>query len=344
MRFNTLSDRFRTCALLALLVAVPIAALADEAATNSSSTVEQDPPLRVFVSSPSRYSPAVSAVPMPPSAEPKKVVAVPAPKSATADLVAANATNGYAFKVLDSLVINEGRDRETVMFLDKLYASSANSTVVNCYSGITIPDSFLIDLKGYVPPLESPRITSHYGWRWRRMHHGIDLALKTGTPIKSAFDGVVRISSYNRRGYGHYIVVRHNNGLETVYGHLSKRNVVKGDEVKAGDVIGLGGNTGRSTGPHLHFEARFVGQTINPAILFDFKNHVAHKDSYLFTKVKKKSYSGGSYSGSSIVYVRRGDNLGAIARRNRTTVTRLCQLNRIKSTTVLQIGQKIRVR
>lgn len=113
--------------------------------------------------------------------------------------------------------------------------------------------------------------SSAYGWRWHRGHHGVDIALRTGDPIYAAFSGTVRVAS-RMGGYGNCIVLRHPNGLETLYGHLSKINVKTNQQVNAGDIIGLGGNTGNSTGPHLHFECRFLYQTFDPEWILDFKN------------------------------------------------------------------------
>ena len=114
--------------------------------------------------------------------------------------------------------------------------------------------------------------TSPYGWRWQRGHHGVDIRLRTGEPIHAAFGGIVRIAS-RMGGYGNCIVLRHPNGLETLYGHLSKINVKLGQQVTAGEVIGLGGNTGNSTGPHLHFECRFLYQPFDPEWILDFSNY-----------------------------------------------------------------------
>lgn len=114
--------------------------------------------------------------------------------------------------------------------------------------------------------------TSPYGWRWQRGHHGVDIRLRTGEPIHAAFGGTVRIAS-RMGGYGNCIVLRHPNGLETLYGHLSKINVKLGQQVTAGEVIGLGGNTGNSTGPHLHFECRFLYQPFDPEWILDFSNY-----------------------------------------------------------------------
>ena len=114
--------------------------------------------------------------------------------------------------------------------------------------------------------------SSPYGWRWHRGHHGVDIALRTGEPIRAAFSGTVRVAS-RMGGYGNCIVLRHPNGLETLYGHLSKINVATNQQVNAGDIIGLGGSTGNSTGPHLHFECRFLYQTFDPEWILDFKNY-----------------------------------------------------------------------
>lgn len=201
--------------------------------------------------------------------------------------------------------------------------------------------------------------TSHYGPRRRRFHYGLDLALPTGEPIYAAFDGVVRFSKYNK-SYGHLVVIRHDNGLETYYAHLSKRHVVPGMHVKAGEVIGLCGNTGRSRGAHLHFEIRYKGNAMNPENVIstasrDLLSPTLDLTSSSFRKVAKAQTSskGGAaqpprssnYSSDSKFYrVRTGDTLGRIAKRNGTTVKRLCQLNNMKETTIIRPGQRLRIR
>ena len=116
------------------------------------------------------------------------------------------------------------------------------------------------------------RVNSTFGWRGRRVHSGIDLQLHWGDTVNAAFDGVVRVSKYGR-GYGNYIIIRHENGLETLYAHLQKRFISKNDTVHAGSLIGLGGSTGRSTGAHLHFETRFLGRPIDPELFIDFQQN-----------------------------------------------------------------------
>jgi len=198
------------------------------------------------------------------------------------------------------------------------------------------------------------RVTSNFGPRRRRFHNGIDLKLQTGDNVYSVFDGKVRIAQYSR-SYGYVVVIRHYNGLETFYAHLSKLKVKAGDKIKAGEILGLGGSTGRSTGPHLHFEIRYKGHPINPNEMIDF-NYTKNLRSHTFT-VDKSYFSssnpyesshnanGGSASGSTKYYtVRRGDTLGKIASRNGTSVSRLCKLNGISSRSTLRVGKRLRVR
>lgn len=188
-------------------------------------------------------------------------------------------------------------------------------------------------------------LTSGYGPRNGRMHYGVDLKLATGDPVKSAFDGMVRISKYNRT-FGHVVVVRHYNGLETLYAHLSERMVEPGQEVHAGDVLGLGGNTGRSYGSHLHFEVRFLEQPIDPSLVFDIekgtlkaKHFDIHKGTFAAIAAAKAEAQARKYH-----VVRRGDTLSAIARRYGTSVNTLCRLNGIKQTAILPLGKRIRYR
>lgn len=242
-------------------------------------------------------------------------------------------------------------DEEALMFpADELYGSHWENKWVDPFrSGVrvTFPDSCEIDCSTFTIPIDSQiKVTSKYGPRRRRMHRGIDLKVQIGDTIRAAFDGKVRIKSFERRGYGYYLVVRHPNGLETVYGHLSKFIVDENDIVRAGQPIALGGNTGRSTGSHLHFETRFLGQAINPADIIDFVNGVPHQDMYVFRNVKINGRKSNIYTSTNdqLVYhkVKSGDSLGKIARKYGTTVNELCRLNGIKSTTVLRIGQSLR--
>ncbi len=226
-----------------------------------------------------------------------------------------------------------------------LYCDVWDNTNVDPYTRakLTIPDSMKFDVSDYCPPAQG-RITSDFGWRRSRMHKGVDIKVYTGDTIYAAFDGKIRVRRYERRGYGYFLVVRHNNGLETVYGHLSKFLVDLDQEVKAGQPIALGGNTGRSTGSHLHFETRFLGIVINPNEILDFKNYVAHTDEYTFRTKRAQLIASGMMGPDGIAYhtVKSGDTLSKISRKYGISVSQLCRLNSISSTTVLKIGRRLR--
>jgi hypothetical protein len=266
------------------------------------------------------------------------------------DLIARQAPIDKKLKSVDSLSLQRQIRAEQSEFpaID-LYASWTND-YVHRYGNITIPESYNIDLTGFCMPTSSTKITSPFGPRWRRMHNGLDVKVNIGDTIVAAFDGRVRIVKFERKGYGQYVVIRHDNGLETVYGHLSKQLVKENQLVKAGEPIGLGGNTGRSTGSHLHFETRFLGIAINPALMFDFTKQDVVADTYTFRRGRAGSYSNaGSHdsevsSAPEIRYhkVKSGDTLSRIAKLRGVSVSTLCKLNRIKPNTTLRIGQVLR--
>ena len=260
---------------------------------------------------------------------------------------------GFKKDMTDKLIeMNELEELEAMEDLefpaDELYGEWSNDWV-DPFRGkkIDMPDSCRIDCSTFVLPLDTMTyVTSKYGPRRRRMHRGIDLKVQKGDTIRAAFSGKIRIRNFERRGYGYYLVVRHPNGLETVYGHLSKFLVERDEIVKAGQPSGLGGNTGRSTGSHLHFETRFLGQAINPAEIIDFENSVPRQDIFVFRNVKINGRKSNIYTSSNnqMVYhrVKSGDTLGKIARMYGMTVNELCRLNGLKSTSTLRIGQSIR--
>lgn len=196
------------------------------------------------------------------------------------------------------------------------------------------------------------KINSEFGWRRYRMHEGIDIDLNTGDPIYASFDGIIRISKFNPGGYGNYVLIRHYNGLETLYGHLSESFVFPNQTVKAGDIIGLGGSTGRSSGPHLHYELRFRSVAINPRKIIDFETgELKSTDLYLESSIFQpdwnlsKTYHQKQARKRAVYHtVRSGNTLSGIATKYGTTVTTLCRLNGIKRTSILRIGQKIRIR
>ena len=286
---------------------------------------------------------------------PKQIVHIEKMDKRVSELMAdrVNIRKNMELKELATLSEIEMEEKENLMFpADELYGSNWENRWVDPFRGaakVNFPDSFAIDCSSFVYPIaidSMARITSKYGPRRRRMHKGIDLKVLKGDTIRAAFNGKVRIKAFERRGYGYYVVLRHPNGLETIYGHLSKILVEENQIVRAGETIGLGGNTGRSTGSHLHFETRFLGQAINPAEIIDFENGVPHQDTYVFHNVKINGRRSNIYTSSSdrLVYhrVKSGDTLGKIARIYGTSVNELCRLNGLKSTSVLRIGQSIR--
>ena len=230
----------------------------------------------------------------------------------------------------------------------------------------SLPISMVIDLvdslKSYHYPFKG-RVTSKYGPRRSRIHQGTDIDLETGDPVYATFDGRVRVTTYVRGGYGNLVIIRHDNGLETYYGHLSEISVEPDEWVTAGQVIGKGGNTGRSTGSHLHFEMRYKGHTFDPERLIDFSTGTLRRETFLLKRTYFSPYSRFTQDfeeeiqsdeedkriaaeAAAIKYhiVKRGDTLSRIAVNNQTTVTKLCQLNGITRNSVLRIGQRIRVR
>ncbi|MDR3327857.1 MAG: peptidoglycan DD-metalloendopeptidase family protein [Prevotellaceae bacterium] len=231
---------------------------------------------------------------------------------------------------------------------DKLYNFSWSSEFLNPYkvSINDLPDSTLVDCRNFVFPVNTGSITSPFGTRHGRFHYGTDIALHIGDTVKAAFDGTVRIVDYEPRGYGNYIVIRHNNGLESVYAHLSKSLVENNQTIKSGEIIGLGGTSGRSTGPHLHFELRFLGNAFNTDKIVDYDNHKIRYDTYFITKKETYRHKSDLERLKQLRYHRigRGETLSTIARRYGTTVANLCQLNHLNKGTTLKIGRSIRYR
>lgn len=217
---------------------------------------------------------------------------------------------------------------------------------------------------GFTMPNKGP-VTSDFGWRRRRPHYGTDIDLETGDTVVAAFDGRVRIAKFNNGGYGNVVVIRHNNGLETVYAHLSKLLVEPGQELTSGTTIGLGGNTGHSFGSHLHFEMRFLGRALDTEDVLDFEKgevknaalvlykedfaakydlrtlhaHAQHKTSKSHTTSKQ---SASANSKGKTITVKEGDTLSKIAKRNKTTIAAICKKNGIKQTKILRPGMKLK--
>ena len=275
------------------------------------------------------------------------VAAMVSLSSFSQDLIARQAPIDKKLKTVDSLALQKQIRAEQSEYPALSLYPNWNNQYVHAYGNAIIPDTYTIVLTGFHMPTPSTKITSPFGPRWRRMHNGLDLKVNIGDTIVASFDGKVRIVKYERRGYGKYVVIRHDNGLETVYGHLSKQLVEENQLVKAGEVIGLGGNTGRSTGSHLHFETRFLGIAINPIYMFDFPKQDIVADTYTFRRTQGSKRAGShdtQVADGTIRYhkVKSGDTLSRIAKLRGVSVSTLCKLNRIKPTTTLRIGQVLR--
>ena len=284
------------------------------------------------------------------------------------DLLARQAPVDKRMKAVDTLslrrlIVKENMENPSADLYDGWDNKYAHRTT-------SLPENYRIDLRGFCMPTPSRVVTSNFGYRWGRQHEGLDIKVYIGDTIRAAFSGKVRMVNYDGRGYGKYVVIRHNNGLETLYGHMSAQLVEENQVVRAGEPIGLGGNTGRSTGSHLHFETRLCGVAINPALMFDFREQDVVGDSYLFRRDSYKAESteatrlrgkvgNGSYSREDVVgasgsqgdningevlyhKVASGETLQSIAEKHGVTVDAICRLNHIRKTMRLRPGQILR--
>ncbi len=227
---------------------------------------------------------------------------------------------------LDNTIIHEYKYKEVFQSRDSLIISLENENFILPYNG---------------------KINSHYGWRRYRPHYGTDIDLNKGDSIKAAFDGIVRYTNKKVRGYGQVIVIRHFNGLETVYAHLSKILVNTNDTIKAGNIIGLGGNTGRSTGPHLHFEVRCLGVPINSEDIIDYNNQCLKTSTFVLTKkdaeetynLRSKKYR--HLAPKGVYIVRKGDTLSKISKKTGVPLSVLMKKNKLKKTSIIRPGKKL---
>lgn len=294
------------------------------------------------------------------------LVAVPV---SAQDLLARQAPVDRRMRAVDTLALKAVIERESLENpAAQLYEDWDNTYA---HKQTELPDSFRISLKHFCMPTTSRVITSKMGPRWGRVHKGLDVKVYIGDTIRAAFSGKVRIKRYEARGYGKFLVIRHPNGLETIYGHMSDWLVEEDQMVKAGQPIGLGGNTGRSTGSHLHFETRLCGVALNPALLFDFVNQDVTADYYMFRKsdyehesvaINKTIQLDGApeptlaaeekqdipasevrqYTETRYHKVSAGETLYSIARRRGVTVEQLCKLNHLTRDIKVRPGQILR--
>ena len=287
------------------------------------------------------------------------------------DLLARQAPVDRKMAAVDTIMLRNITMREELESPSAdLYANWDNKYA---HHATELPETYKIDLRHFTMPTTSRVITSNFGSRWGRQHKGLDIKVYIGDTIRAAFSGKVRIVRYEAGGYGKYIVIRHNNGLETIYGHLSKQLVEENQEVRSGEVIGLGGNTGRSTGSHLHFETRLCGVALNPALMFDFRAQDVTGDYYAFNKetydnestnatrlrgkqdsstyastdssddyATNKRTTSGLTDQISYHKVKKGETLDRIAKKRGVTVEKICKLNHITKTMRLRPGQILR--
>lgn len=255
----------------------------------------------------------------------------------------------------DSLLVS---DFEQV---DSLYKNIWNSTQIRYgVNLVSKSDTIAIGLTGnekYCHPCDG-KVISKFGRRGRRQHTGTDIKLHHGDSVRCVFDGRVRIAK-RLSGYGNMVLVRHNNGLETLYAHLSSIKVSVNDTLKAGDLIGLGGRTGRATTEHLHFETRLFGEPFDSSIYIDFEKGALKSDTIYYNnhrfatnlidlrkkaQVKTVTSSSVLAAGESTVHVvQPGDSLWRIARKYGTSVTKIANDNKIGIDQVLKIGSQIRI-
>ena len=251
-------------------------------------------------------------------------------------------------RIQDQIRLKQAQDYASHLYEEDepepdIYTEGWESDHVNPYKNAVIPAIKDLDVSKYAMPVPGI-VTSRYGYRprFRRMHKGIDLRLSTGDTVRAAFSGKVRLTKYERGGYGFYVVLRHD------------------QRVEVGQPIALGGSTGHSTGPHLHFETRFMGIAINPEAIFDFENQTTHTDVYTFNKntyENSRNYSPSRYAssrskgkyrsssrGKATHKIRKGETLSSIAARNGTTVAKLRQLNGLGNSSNIRAGKTLRVR
>lgn len=248
----------------------------------------------------------------------------------------------------EEAVTEEASTEDTAADENVASAESDDAEELDSLQESTLDESAtaFLDFSGaHFPTIHGTRLNSPYGIRKHRLHRGVDMHINIGDSIVAAYPGKVVVSKYNRRGYGHYVMIEHANGTRTLYGHLKKRLVNVGDTVEGGQLVGWGGNTGRSSGPHLHFEIRYGEVNIDPATVFNIEEGTLLENTEHFSiasAVESHNEIQKELSKHRYHRIRSGDTLGKIARLYGTTIEKLCRLNGIKRTSILRIGQTLR--
>lgn len=225
------------------------------------------------------------------------------------------------------------------------YSESEENKLFPLYSLDSLEKEFSITLEkpeshNYSNPFTGV-LTSYFGWRDKRMHKGIDIDLNKGQPVVAAFDGKIRIAKRNNGGFGNLVIIMHANGLETVYAHLSKIKVKQGQVVLSGQVIGLGGNTGRSHGSHLHFETRYKGYALNPLLFISYNENKLYHYSVTMKVVKKDLIA--YPSNAELHTIKKGESWRMISKQHNVPITKLKQLNGTQKFYYLRPGTSLRV-
>ena len=204
----------------------------------------------------------------------------------------------------------------------------------------------VFDFSTILPPItHEALIGSPYGIRSHRLHRGVDVNVIKDEPVVAAYPGEVTMSRYNKGGYGHYVLIKHPNGIETLYAHLSKRLLSVGDKVFPGDIVGLAGNSGRSSAAHLHFEIRFGEVNIDPTTVIDFPHWSLKPGVNNFSMKKARNDHRkiqAQLRNNNYYVVQAGDSQGDVANWFNISIESLCRINKLTPGAPLKAGQKLR--
>ncbi len=282
--------------------------------------------------------------------------------SAQKEKIAADMANGYFGEDKPRYKPKAKAVDVNVAMLDGIFSSMKREAFQNMKRQVygEQEDIFSLQSNDFMPPTLGRSdffrpvpgiITSQFGWRpkFQRVHHGVDLALQIGDTVRAAVSGTVERIAYDHDGYGHYVVVSHPDGMETLYGHLQYALVGQGQFIYSGQPVGIGGNTGNSTGPHLHFETRLGGVAVDPTILFDFYGLGNYPNEYYTAtaavpKTPTYTHQSKSLKKESTYIVRVGDTPESVAKQAGISVMKLCQLNLLQQSDPLPVGRMLKLK